>query len=116
MITGDTPRVAHNHLSKQKKLSNEAEYLSMTKLDLYCLPNKKNNNCIRTIYKHIVYCDIDKYIIYMHYTAILILLLILSRFIGLPRYSYLPAKLPQNLAKLIHMKIQADVTNSIAII
>ena len=41
-------------------------------------------------YKHIFYCDIDRYIIYMHYTAIRSLLLILSRFIGLPRFSYLP--------------------------
>ena len=44
-------------------------------------------------YKHIFYGDIDKYTIYMHYTAIRSLLLILSRFIGLPRFSYLPVGL-----------------------
>ena len=41
--------------------------------------------------EHIFYGDIDKYIIYMHYTAIQSLLLILSRFKGLHRFSYLPA-------------------------
>ena len=52
-------------------------------------------------YKHIFYGDIDKYIIYMHYTAIRSLLLILSRFIGLPPFSYLP--LYKNKISLIYI-------------
>ena len=55
MITGYTPGAAHSHLSKRKRLSNEAKSLSISKLDLYGLPNKKKYKIIivyePTLYK-----------------------------------------------------------------
>ena len=50
----------------------------------------------------------------MHYTAIQSLLLILSRFIGLPRFSYLPfTNTPQNYTPHLTLKLYSNFKNNV---